>query len=122
MGDLVAGLVTPLICGVSHHPQGVVCMRCGEETWEKLQMNNRYNVKAGKLEPGQVNQLGGTPELGGLEAGLRGGSGVKYSVKPVMRITDEKEEKGSSTGENTFGHRDTPHVHCTRQGTCLHTQ
>lgn len=65
MGDLTARTY--------HHPQRVVRMRGGEKMWEKRPTNNWYGMKAGKLEPGKVKQqLGGAPELRGLEEGLWG--------------------------------------------------
>ena len=58
-------------------------MTGGEKTWEKLQMNNRYGMKAGKLDPGKVKQwLGGAPEPRGLEEGLWGrGDMVRSSTQ-----------------------------------------
>lgn len=69
MGDLIAGIVTSLLSGTYHHLQGVVCMRGGEERWEKLQMNKQQVGYEGR----GVRTWEGTPERGGLEKGLWGG-------------------------------------------------
>lgn len=57
-------------------------MRGGEERWEKLQMNKQQVGYEGR----GVRTWEGTPERGG----------IKCTVKPAMRITYEKEEKGSA--------------------------
>lgn len=65
--------------------------------WEKRQTNNWYGMKAGKLEPGKVKQqLGGAPELRGLEEGLWG---RWDQVKPATRITYEWENKKAAVGK-----------------------